>query len=154
MNNTNGAPMFSRLTIRIGLLALAACCAILIADVTNAAELLMFRRDGCPWCAKWDREIGPIYPKTEFNARAPLRLINLDHDPEPAIIHAPIHYTPTFVLAEGGKEVGRIEGYPGDEFFWVRLENMLTQAPRPVPEELPKGVAVPGASPVAPERER
>ena len=95
---------------------------------SNAAELVMFRRDGCPWCAKWDREIGPIYPKTEFNRRAPLRQVNLDHDPDPPIVHAPIHYTPTFVLAEDGKEVGRIEGYPGDEFFWVRLENLLQQS--------------------------
>ena len=44
----------------------------------------MFRRDGCSWCAKWDREIGPIYPKTEFNRRAPLRQVNLDHDRDPS----------------------------------------------------------------------
>ena len=111
----------------------------------------MFRRDGCPWCAKWDREIGPIYPKTEFNRRAPLRQVNLDHDPDP-IAHAPIHYTPTFVLAENGKEVGRIEGYPGDEFFWVRLENLLTQAPQPAPKDVPTGGSVSGASVLEPAR--
>ena len=107
----------------------------------------MFRRDGCPWCAKWDREIGPIYPKTEFNSRAPLRQVNLDHDPDPPIVHAPIRYTPTFVLAEDGKEVGRIEGYPGDEFFWVRLENLLEHAaaaPRPTERQAasPAGASV------------
>ncbi len=109
--------MSLRLTISHGILALAAL--ILMANAADAAELVMFRRDGCPWCAKWDREIGPIYPKTEFNLRAPVRQVNLDRGRDPSIVHAPIHYTPTFVLIEDGKEVGRIEGYPGDEFFWV-----------------------------------
>ncbi len=104
----------------------------------------MFRRDGCPWCAKWDREIGPIYSKTEFSRRASLRLINLDRDPAPTIVHAPIHYSPTFVLVEGGKELGRIEGYPGDEFFWVRLQNLLELLPAPAPKESRKGGPVSG----------
>ncbi len=107
----------------------------------------MFRRDGCPWCAKWDRKVGPIYPKTEFNRRAPLRHINLDRDrnPDPPVAHGPIRYTPTFVLVEGGKELGRIEGYPGDEFFWVRLANLLERLPPPAPEETIKGSPVPSA---------
>ena len=106
----------------------------------------MFRRDGCPWCAKWDREIGPIYPKTEFNLRAPLRQVNLDRGRDPSIVHAPIHYTPTFVLVEDGKEVGRIEGYPGDEFFWVRLENLLERSPRPAQGNDPRRFAAAGAT--------
>jgi hypothetical protein len=143
--------MFPRFGKRCAIVALVALCAgVAMASAAQAAELVMFRRDGCPWCAKWDREIGPIYPKTEFNRRAPLRQVNLDHDPDVAIVHAPIRYTPTFVLAEGGKEVGRIEGYPGDEFFWPRLENLLEHAPQPAPKDAP----VPGASPIAPEPAR
>jgi hypothetical protein len=154
-DNTNGASMIAPLTIGIGLRMLAAfCAAVLMASTANAAELVMFRRDGCVWCAKWDREIGPIYPKTEFNSRAPLRLVNLDHDPDPALVHGRILYTPTFVLAENGKEVGRIEGYPGDELFWVRLENMLAHVPQSATKELPEGVSIPGASSVVPERIR
>ncbi len=111
----------------------------------------MFRRDGCSWCAKWDREIGPIYPKTEFNFRAPVRQVNLDRDRDPSIVHAPIRYTPTFVLVEDGKEVGRIEGYPGDEFFWVRLENLLKQSPRPALRETLQDASPPaGASAIVP----
>lgn len=133
------------LLIRLGCLALAILGAVtMLPAAGNAAELVMFRRDGCPWCAKWDREIGPIYAKTEFNRRAPLRQVNLDHDPDPPIAHAPIHYTPTFVLAEDGKEVGRIEGYPGDEFFWFRLENLLQKSSPPAPSEAtpPAGASV------------
>ena len=34
-------------------------------------------------------------------------------------------YTPTFILVEGGQEIGRIEGYPGEDFFWGLLKMML-----------------------------
>jgi hypothetical protein len=127
---------------RFAILALAAV--LMTANAVSAAELVVFRRDGCSWCAKWDREIAPIYPKTEFNLRAPIRQVNLDRSRDPSIVHAPIRYTPTFVLVENGKEVGRIEGYPGDEFFWVRLENLLKQSPLSA-----AGETTPGASPPA-----
>jgi hypothetical protein len=108
----------------------ALCVVVMLAGAADPAELVMYRRDGCPWCAKWDHEIGPIYPKTDFSKRAPLRLINLDHDRDLPIKHGSIRYTPTFVLVEDGKEVGRIEGYPGDEFFWPRLSNLLEALPQ------------------------
>jgi hypothetical protein len=137
-------PMSTFLGRRLGVFTLVALCAgVMLARAASAAELVMFRRNGCSWCAKWDREIGPIYPKTEFNQRAPLRQVNLDHDADVDLVHAPIHYTPTFVLADGGKELGRIEGYPGDEFFWFRLEKLLELVPAPAPT--PKGVAAPAA---------
>ena len=133
--------MHSNFAIRFAVRALAALSVLaVIAGAANAAELVMFRRDGCSWCAKWDREIGPIYPKTEFNSRAPLRLVHLDRDPDPPIIHALIRYTPTFVLVEDGKELGRIEGYPGDDFFWARLGNLLELLP-PAVKEAPTGVS-------------
>ena len=148
MRNINGARMISRFATKAGLRALAALCAVvLIASAADAAELYMFRRDGCAWCAKWDREIGPIYPKTDFEKRAPLRLVNLDHDRDPPVVHGPILYTPTFVLVEGGKEMGRIEGYPGDLFFWPRLEGLFQHLAGPAPkEDAPKGASVLGGS--------
>ena len=36
-------------------------------------------------------------------------------------------FTPTFVLVEDGKELGRIEGYAGDEFFWFLLGRLLDE---------------------------
>jgi hypothetical protein len=125
-------------TMRFAYSALIVLCLIVVlSGIAPAAELVMYRRDGYPWCAKWDREIGPIYPKTEFTHRAPLRMVNLDRDADLGIVHGPIRYTPTFVLVDGGKEVGRIEGYPGDEFFWARLENLLSL----LPTKSPKGAA-------------
>src|SRR5882724_12442434 len=144
MRSRNTASMLAARTIDSALRALGALCiVVMLAGMADAAELVMYRRDGCPWCAKWDREIGPIYPKTEFNQRAPLRLINLDHDRDLPIKHGAIRYTPTFVLVENAKEVGRIEGYPGDEFFWPRLGNLLEALAQPGAAAAPQSEPTP-----------
>jgi thioredoxin-related protein len=86
----------------------------------------MFRRVGCPWCAAWDREIGPIYAKTELGQRIAIRLIDLDQrDAMKFKLESPVRFTPTFVLLDEDREIGRIEGYPGEDFFWVRLERLV-----------------------------
>jgi hypothetical protein len=121
-------------TRRSGLrVLLALACLIVAFTAAEAAELVMFRRDGCSWCARWDREIGTIYAKTDLGRRAPLRMVDLDRDKPGVRVRSRVVYTPTFVLAEKGQELGRIEGYPGDEFFWGLLERLLELAPRPRP---------------------
>ena len=110
------------------LVALAAMT-VLSASAAQAAELVMFRRDGCPYCAAWDRDVGPIYSKTEMAVRAPLRMVDLDRERPAISLTAPVIYTPTFVLVDGGREVGRIEGYPGDHFFWELLDRLLQRLP-------------------------
>lgn len=117
------------------LVALCVATVLVMASAANAAELVMFRRDGCSWCAKWDREIGPIYGRTDFNRRAPLRHLNIDRDAAPTFVHAPVRYTPTFVLVDHGREVSRIEGYPGEDFFWARLANLLEKLPPAEPSD-------------------
>lgn len=37
----------------------------------------MFTRDGCPWCARFEREVGPIYPKTPEGRLAPLQRVEV-----------------------------------------------------------------------------
>ena len=92
----------------------------------SALELVMFRRAGCPWCAAWDREVGPIYPKTEIGRRAPIRFVDLDSSGTlNAMLKSPVRFTPTFVLLDEEREIGRIEGYPGADFFWGLLENLV-----------------------------
>jgi hypothetical protein len=39
----------------------------------------------------------------------------------------PVVFTPTFVLVEDGQELARIEGYPGEDFFWGLLARMLEE---------------------------
>ena len=43
-------------------------------------------------------------------------------------LQRPVRYSPTFVLVDQGREVGRMEGYTGEDFFWGLLERLL-QAP-------------------------
>ena len=91
-----------------------------------SAELVMYRRAGCPYCLTWDREIGPIYPKTEVGQKLPLRQVHLDRGKDTSVVlKSPIRFTPTFVIVEHGKETARIEGYPGEFFFWGVLEKLL-----------------------------
>jgi hypothetical protein len=130
--------MSSQTAIRLVIRAFVALFAVaMLVRAAGAAELVMYRSAGCPWCAAWDREIGPIYPKTDIGQRVPLRMVGLDRGGDPTIhIRSPIRYTPTFVLVENGQELGRIEGYPGDAFFWGLLERMVEQQ---LPPQAPKG---------------
>ena len=91
-----------------------------------AAELVMFESRGCEWCVRWHEEIGPIYPKTAEARCAPLRQVDI-HEPRPADLAAigGIRYTPTFVILDDGREIGRIVGYPGEDFFWALLDAEL-----------------------------
>ncbi|MXN65617.1 hypothetical protein GR183_11950 [Stappia sp. GBMRC 2046] len=103
--------------------------AILLAMPAKAAELVMFEQAGCHWCAVWHKEIGPIYPKTEEGKRFPLRRVDI-HTRVPVDLKAVSKgfYTPTFVLLDDGKEIGRIQGYPGEDFFWGLLGQMVQDA--------------------------
>jgi thioredoxin-related protein len=96
-----------------------------------AAELVMFEAAGCPHCARWNREVAPIYPKTDEGKRAPLRRVDIAA-PRPADLAAisGIVYTPTFVLMHEGREVGRIVGYGGDEAFWSLLGELIRKLDR------------------------
>ena len=54
--------------------------------------------------------------------------------PRPADLNPlkPVIYTPTFVLIDNGKEIGRIIGYPGEDFFWGLLNEMVGKLPVPL----------------------
>lgn len=96
-----------------------------------AAELVMFERTGCVWCLRWEREIGPIYPKTSEGRAAPLRHVSLDRGPPRDMALAePVFYTPTFVLMNDGREIGRITGYIGEDAFWGLLAGMVGKLDR------------------------
>ena len=91
--------------------------------------LLMAEEDGCIWCARWDAEISETYPKTPEGQTAPLRRIDIHNaTPNDVALKKPLFYTPTFVLLENGQEFGRIVGYPGEDFFWGLLRDMLRDA--------------------------
>jgi thioredoxin-related protein len=98
-------------------------CALFFVSVqATAAELILFEQDGCAWCETFNREIGPIYPKTSEGQRAPLRRVNIDQPlPSDLAFISVERLAPLFVLVENGHEIGRIRGYPGEDNFWGLL---------------------------------
>lgn len=102
-----------------------------LSDFARAAtvELLMFERDGCPYCAQFNREIAPGYERSPEGQIAPLHRIDWKARlPNGVSIDKPINATPTFVLIKDGKEAGRITGYPGADFFYWLLTGVFEQA--------------------------
>jgi hypothetical protein len=92
----------------------------------RAAELVMFEQAGCAWCEAFDREIAPIYPKTEEGQRAPLRRVNIDRPVPADLAFIEIErLAPLFVLVDKGQEIGRIRGYPGEDNFWGLLGALI-----------------------------
>ena len=93
-----------------------------MSSIAQAAELVMFERAGCVWCQRWDREIAPIYGKTDEAKVLPLRRVDIDRDkPTDITLASPVIYTPTFVVIDKGHEIGRISGYTNDMSFWGLL---------------------------------
>ena len=86
----------------------------------------MFEEQRCHWCAQWNEDVGVVYHKTDEGRRAPLRRVDIHGTfPDGITLASRPRYTPTFVLIDEGQEVGRIEGYPGEDFFWGLLGKML-----------------------------
>ncbi|CAN5365950.1 hypothetical protein BH10PSE11_BH10PSE11_40130 [soil metagenome] len=102
--------------------------ALLWPALAPAAELLMYERSGCVWCARWDRDVGPVYSRTDEGKVLPLRRINIDRSSADGTkLASPVLYTPTFVVSDNGREVGRITGYINDNSFWGLLGVLLTK---------------------------
>ena len=110
----------------------ALAAGLFAASPVRGAELLMLEQPGCVWCARFNEEIAPAYPKTAEGDRAPLRRVDITEAwPDDLAGIARERFTPTFVLVEEGEEVGRIRGYPGDEFFWYLLDQLIAELDQP-----------------------
>ena len=121
-------PRMSRLFASLLLTGALICAA---SSVAQALEHHQFERAGCPWCQRFDAEIGRIYAATDEGKLAPLRRVDVER-PLPADLAGvdPGRFTPTFVLVEDGRELGRIRGYPGQDFFFGMLGAVLANSAR------------------------
>ncbi|MCV9936943.1 thioredoxin family protein [Boseaceae bacterium BT-24-1] len=121
-------------------LAAAFTLPLLLSLPAVAAELVMYTRNGCPFCVRFEREVAPIYAKTPEGKAAPLRRIEL---PAGGVrggeLHEPVIATPTFVLVDNGREVGRITGYLNDDMFWGLLGRLV--AVIETPDQVQRSVA-------------
>ena len=90
-----------------------------------AAELIMVEQQGCYYCLEWKDQLGHIYPKTPEGKYAPLKTIDITEVDELKGLKRDVIFTPTFVLMENEMELGRLEGYSSEDFFWELLEVIL-----------------------------
>lgn len=106
--------------------AAAVALALSVPGAASAAELVMYTRGGCPFCVRFEREVAPIYPKTREGKVAPLHRVELRaggfSDPS---LKEPVVATPTFILVDGGRELGRITGYLNEDMFWGLLGSLV-----------------------------
>lgn len=118
-----------RLAFLFGSFVFAASC--LFADGTGAraAELVYFNSPACGVCERWDEEVGAIYDKTDESQHLALRPHSI-HDDKPADLSfiKGVAFTPTFVVINEGREVGRIVGYISDYFFWEQVAGLIKKA--------------------------
>ena len=90
----------------------------------------MFESETCPFCDKWNEDLGGVYPITREGKRAPLRRIDNDIPwPDDVIGVRPVRYTPTFVLVHEDTEIGRVTGYNSEDFFWGLLGEIIDELP-------------------------
>ncbi len=116
------------MTLRHLVPALLLAC---LAPMALAAELelVMIEQPGCVYCARWNAEVAPEYPITAEGKAAPLRRLQLrDTLPPDITLARAAVFTPTFILLSDGVEQDRIEGYPGEDFFWPLLSGMIATA--------------------------
>lgn len=92
----------------------------------SGIRLIMVEEKGCRFCKKWDAEIGPAYAKSAEGRFAPLKRVRRGA-PEIRGLN-PVVYTPTFIVVRRGEEIGRITGYPGQDYFWSELAPILAAA--------------------------
>ena len=93
---------------------------------SSALTLIMVDEPGCVYCRKFDAEIGRGYPRTKEGHFAPLVRVRRK-SPQLSGFN-PVIYTPTFILTRRGEELGRITGYPGAEYFYAELSELLAKA--------------------------
>ena len=74
-----------------------------------AAESIMINSPNCKWCDTWVNEVGVVYTHTGQVKKAQLQLIEIDDALTLALcMNHPVTFTPTFLIADDTREVGRI----------------------------------------------
>jgi len=109
-----------------------AALALLLALPAGAQDfrLLMIEQTGCYVCAAFNRDVAPAYEASPEARLAPLVRADLHGPlPEGVVLASRPFVTPTFILlGADGHEAGRLIGFPGEDFFWGYVNEMIDQA--------------------------
>lgn len=114
--------------------ALLVAVMLMFATPTLAAELLMIHSPTCVFCQAFMKDTRPGYSESEQAKTYPLRIIDISlfmnrewlrqQTRDGAI--KPIRGTPTFIVWDDNREMGRIVGYSGSELWYRRLDNIIS----------------------------
>ncbi|TDW34554.1 hypothetical protein LY39_03337 [Roseinatronobacter bogoriensis subsp. barguzinensis] len=93
-------------------------------------RLIMVEQAGCYYCRVFNRDIAPIYEKSTEGLAAPLVHVQLRGElPEGVTLDSRPFVTPTFILiGPDGAEIERLTGFPGEDFFWPYISDMIATA--------------------------
>lgn len=94
----------------------------------DEVRLVMVSLAGCPFCLRFEQQIGHAYTEQPIAQQAPL--VRVRFGSESLALFEPIKVTPTFLILQGTQELGRIAGYPGRDYFLEELELILVTAGR------------------------
>ncbi|MBL8883837.1 MAG: thioredoxin fold domain-containing protein [Hyphomicrobium sp.] len=93
-------------------------------------ELVVMEAPGCVYCTLFRRDVLPAYTASPRGKDLPIRFVDINDEAASAIgIDYPVDIVPTFVVLKNNKEVGRIPGYTGPEFFFHTINYLLSTAP-------------------------
>lgn len=100
------------------------------ADEAVGLRLLMIEQPGCAYCVAFNRDIAPIYAVSDEGDAAPLVHADLrDGAPAGMTLASRPYVTPTFILiGPDGHELSRLTGFPGEDFFWPYIAQMIADA--------------------------
>ncbi|TVP71046.1 MAG: thioredoxin family protein [Rhodobacteraceae bacterium] len=93
-------------------------------------RLLMIEQAGCYYCRVFNRDIAPAYMAAPEGIVAPLEHVQLRGPlPEDVTLTSQPFVTPTFILiGPDGVEIERLTGFPGEDFFWAYIGDMIRTA--------------------------
>lgn len=110
--------------------ALAVFVAMATSVGAQELRLLMIEQAGCYYCRVFNRDIAPVYENSKEGQTAPLIHAQLRGPlPDGITLSSTPFVTPTFILiGPDGAEIERLTGFPGEDFFWPYVGDMIATA--------------------------
>lgn len=93
---------------------------------SGRVRLIMVDDPNCWFCRQWNEKVGRGYAQSPEGKIAPLRRVARGAPELKGL--TPVVLTPTFIVMEGSREVGRISGFSGPSYFYEDLRDILTRA--------------------------
>ncbi len=112
------------------LVAVSAVLGTVSGAAAQELRLLMVEQAGCYYCRVFNRDIAPAYKVAPEGIAAPLEHMQLRGPlPEGVTLTSQPFVTPTFILiGPDGAEIERLTGFPGEDFFWAYIGDIISTA--------------------------